>query len=302
MKQVLTSSFLLFLTLFFINTGKAADAKRTTLKRGIFNKQLTVVATSNGGHTGKCLKLNLTNTSSIPLEVTIDPAMIFVPDDTNYQNLVTWGTESVMIEPAATASIDVYAFCGKSYARGPRANLSYKFYRQGDSVMTKTMAYMKTQPVSMHLAQAAVWHFTNRHCLSSIYCDQAPAASENVVKFICNERKQTMPETYTEFEQSDKPGQPAFVANGQAKTYVPVKWKHTDSKRHMNVTVLKENGEVYKKIQGNDHIDKEGHTVWVEFNSVNDRKGVYYVELKDEDNKIWYKKKVIVGYDPCNMM
>jgi hypothetical protein len=65
----------------------------------------------------------------------------------------------------------------------------------------------------------------------------------------------------------------------------------------MNVTVLKETGEVYKRIYSNDQIDKDGHTVIVEFNSVNDRKGTYYVELKDDDGKVWDRQKVIVGYD-----
>ena len=70
----------------------------------------------------------------------------------------------------------------------------------------------------------------------------------------------------------------------------------------MYVTVLKENGDVYKRIDGNEEIDQYGHTVWVEFNSVNDTKGTYYVELKDNTNKVWDKKMVIVGYDPCQMM
>ena len=174
--------------------------------------------------------------------------------------------------------------------------------RRVDSVLVKTMKHMKEQQVSTSLGQTAVWHFTNRHCLNTVYDHNNPRASEELVQFIAKERHSKVPDIFTEYETSVKPGMPVMVADGKATTYVVVKWKHANAPKHMIVTVLKENGDVYKRIYGNDQIDKEGHTVLVAFNSVNDVKGVYYVELKGDDGKVWDKQKVIVGYDPCNMM
>ena len=266
----------------------------------MLNKMLTVVATSNGGYSGKCLKLSITNASPDAMTVYIDPAMIFIPDDTTYQNLVTLGNETIVLAPSETKNINLDSYCGKSYAHIPRAKLNYKFARQGDSQMIKTLSYVKENNVASSLAQCAVWMYTNGHCLSSVYRHDQTSASEKFVKYIADLRKMKMPVTFTELQFNNNLDQPVLLMNGETKVFVPLKWQSTDA-RNMYVTVLKENGDVYKRIYGNEEIDQYGHTVWVEFNSVNDTKGTYYVELKD-DNKIWDRKRVVVGYDPCQMM
>ena len=112
-----------------------AKEMRTTLKKGMLSKQLVVAASSNGGHTGKCLKLAITNTSANSLSVFIDPALIFIPEDTIYPNLVTLGNETLALAPSETKVIDLDSYCGKSYAYSPRAKLNYKFASLGDSIM-----------------------------------------------------------------------------------------------------------------------------------------------------------------------
>lgn len=270
---------------------------KTTLKRCIFRKQITMTASCNAVYPDKWLKLNLTNTTNDTLNITIDPALIFRPDDTVCQNMVAIGNETIAIAPAASQDIELKAFCGKSYGRCPYRNLKYTFWKQGDSAMVKTVNYMREKNVSNELMQNAIWRFTNNHSLRTVYDHRTPKASEDLIQFIAKEQKIKAPDIYTEFETDFKPGHQVFSPTGKAKTYVMVKWKHTDAPRHMNVTVLKENGEVYKRIYSNDQIDKEGHTVIVAFNSVNDSRGTYYVELKDDDGKIWDKQKVVVGYD-----
>ncbi len=288
------------LLLLLISSASFAADMRTTLKRGIFSKQLVVKATSNGGLWANSLKLSITNTSDKNMSVTVDPGLIFVPDDTLYQNLVTLGSETLAIAPSATVDINLHAYCGKSYAFGPKKNLNYKFWKQGDSVMVKTLGYIKTNQVGNSLAQSAVWMFTNGHCLSTVYDHKEPAASENLIKYIAELKKYKIPEVFTELAQNNRPDQPAILENGATKLFVPIKWKN-ENVRHMRVTILKENGDIYRKIDGHEEINKDGHTVWVEFNSVNDRKGNYFIELKDESSRVWARKQVTIGYDPCSM-
>ena len=288
------------LLLSHVTSSSFAVDQRTTLKRGIFSKQLTVKAISKGGHSGNCMKLSITNTTANNLSVTIDPALIFVPEDTAYQNLVTLGSEIIAIAPSATVDIDLRSFCGKSYARSPRKNLNYKFWRQGDSTMVRTLGYIKGNNFSNHLAQSAVWMFTNGHCLSTVYDHSQPSASENLIRYIADLKKYKIPTIFTELEQNNRPDQPAILQNGATKLFVPIKWNN-ENVRHMRVTILKENGDVYRKIDGHEEINKDGHTVWVEFNSVNDVKGNYFIELKDESSRVWARKQVTNGYDPCSM-
>lgn len=280
----------------FCNSASAVITIKTTLKRGMFTKRIIVNAISNGGYRDKCLKLNITNPNSdTAVSVFIDPAMIFGPDQPGYQNLVALGNETIAVAPSATVSIDLQAYCGISYAHSPAANVSYKFLKQGDSIMIKTMTFIKQHNISNYIAQSAVWMFTNEHPLSRVYSRQDPANSELLVKYTAGLKKIKVPEMYMEIKQNDRIGEAVVSVRDIPKLYVPVKWSNDNTKR-MYVTVYKENGDVYKKVDGHEEIDYTGHTVWVEFNIVNDAKGVYFVELKDEDNLVLQRKKVNVGY------
>lgn len=291
-------NFKLPLILFAVLLGFSSNAKlsRTSLKRGIFSKQLTVDATSLGGIARSCLKLAITNTTKDTLTVTVDPALIFTAEDTNYQNLVTWGDEVLVIEPSVTKEVDLVAFCGKSYAKCPRPKMKYKFWRQGDTNMVSTMRYAKKNNISPWVTQSAVWTYTNNHPINTVYDYGHPEESQQMVAYIAKQKKLTMPTQYMQLTTHERAGEAVTREDDLRKIYVPIKWKSMAEVRHMYVTVLKENGDVYKRIINNEHISGDEHTVWVEFNSVNDRKGTYYIELKDNNNKVWDKHKVVIGY------
>lgn len=286
----------------FISSSSSARVIKTTMKSALFNKNLVINASPLiGGGFLLGLKFDFNNKGEDTFMVTIDPALIFVPNDTNYQNLVTWGSEVLFINARDSASIKLHAFCGKSYARCPKPSLNYKFSKQGDSNMVKTMKYARENNLSEDLTQKAVWTYTNNHPLSSVYSYAQPKESEQFVKFIAGIRKMKVPDEFLEIKHHAEPDKPVFNSSDVRKLFVPVKWKDNDNVRHMFVTVLKENGDIYKHIQGNEFISGDEHTVLVEFNSVNDTKGIYYVELKDSNNKVWDRHKVVIGYEMEDM-
>ena len=256
---------------------------------------------SLGGYLGsKNIKLNLTNNTAKEITVDIDPALIFVPEDTLYQDLVLLGNETIVLAPSAQQDVSLQAFCGKSYARGPRSGLRYSFKKQGDTNMVKTLTYIKENNIDVHLAQCAVWTFTNGHCLSTVYSHDKIRMSEDLIKYIASIRKLRVPEYYMEYQLDNTAGRPV-LAYGKEKVYVTMHWGIDDGYRHMHLTIYKENGEIYKTIGADQVIDKYGYTVTVRFDPKVDPKGLYSVTLHDDAGKVWDKKKVIIGANACDL-
>jgi hypothetical protein len=262
------------------------------------SKAITVKALSKGGACGKCIKLDLTNNTDTEFAIAIDPGLIFTPSDDKYQHLVLMGQETIALAPHATSTIDLQTFCGKSYAWGPKPNLGYSYWRQGDSNMVKMLRYANENNISKDLVQRAVWTFTNAHCLNSVYDYRFPQASEAFVAYIAKLKKCSLPDFFMEYGINNISGQP--IMTHDARIYVTLHWGH-EGYRNMYLDIYKANGDHYKRINADRYIDKNGNTVQVEFDPIRDPKGAYNIVLHDDSRKIWDQKQVIVGVDPCNV-
>ncbi|MCW3124201.1 MAG: hypothetical protein JWQ38_3693 [Flavipsychrobacter sp.] len=277
-----------------------ANTGHISLKRAMISKTISVNATSLGGYLGtKNLKLSLTNNTDKEMTVDIDPGLIFRPADTNYQDLVVMGNESIVLKPSGSEDISLQAFCGKSYARGPMKDMSYRFLKQGDSNMAKTLTYIKTNNIDVHVAQYAVWTFTNGFCLNTVYSHDHVRESEELIAYMAKLKKIKVPEYYMENKLEPTNGLPVIVA-GQERVYATMHWGN-EGYKHMYLVVLKQDGTRYKQIEADQVIDKYGYTVVVEFNPKVDPAGIYIVQLHDDNHKIWGQKVVTVGIRPCDM-
>ena len=252
-----------------------ADAKTLSLKRAIKSKAILVDAISNGGAMGKCLTLNLLNQLDEPLDITVDPGMIFVPSDTSFQNLVAVGGEVIALKPKERAPLSVQTFCGKSYAHGPVRGLQYNFWKQGDSIMIKVSNYITSHQLYNNIGQHAIWTLTNNHPISTIYSPAMVDESKEFISYIAKLRNIPEPEYYTHYELDNRPGAVSPIIYSSGKQYVDVSWKHDEGYRHMYVTIYKENGDVYKQVTGNEVIDEDGHVVNIVFDPTVDLPGTY---------------------------
>lgn len=266
----------------------------------MFSKLISVRAVSLGGYLGnKNIQLELTNHTAKQLTVDIDPALIFKPDDTSYQDLVLVGNESLALGPCSSGTIKLEAFCGKSYAHAPIPNLNFIFRKQGDSNMVKMLVYAKTNKVPVSIVQRAVWTFTNNYCLNTVYGHRYSREGEEMVKYIAGLKKLKIPSYYSESKLEDASGR-SVIVTGKEKKYATMHWGN-EGYRHMYLTILRENGSIYKRIEADQVIDKYGHTVIVEFNPRVDPAGIYTVQLHDEYNKVWDQKQVVLGVVDCDV-
>lgn len=269
-----------------------AGPRKMKLKDAILKKFVSITGIGKGGASGKCLQLELQNISKSELEITVDEAMIFVPSDTNYQNLVAAGGESVKLEPGLSGSMDLEAFCGKSYARCPRRGLSYTFWKQGDTAMINTMKFMKENGFLNNIGQKAVWFFTNNHKLNTVYDHSNPERSKPLITFIAKQKKIPVPEYYTDYKLNHTPGQGMVVANTE-RHYVEMTWKNTMQNGKVNVQIYTADGKLYRQESGGEISNFRENKRIVRFDPKVD-KGDFYIVLKDRYGNVRDRKEITI--------
>lgn len=297
MKSKARAAFYLFFIFCCISSSRVAAAVSTMgLRQAMKSNAVIVEAFGNGGAIGKCLRLHLSNTTCKTLKIKIDPALVFNPVEDMYQNLALVGGDSVIIEPDKKVDINVQTFCAKAPASCPFRNLRYHFLQQGDSAMILTMKYIREHQLYNNLGQHAVWTFTNDHCINTIYDPKMPDVSQKLLEYVAKVRHLEVPKYYSFYEIQNRPGK-RMIKDSTGKEIVEMRWGN-EGYRNMYVTVYREDGTVYKRNAGNEHCSADGRSFIVTFDSQKER-GIYYVELRDDHNRLWQYKDVSVGIDWC---
>lgn len=284
----------------FLLAAFSAEAKEGidhfTLLAAMKEQKVRVCAEALGGHSKQCLYLNIANNTSVPMNITIDPAMIFRPVDSSQQDLVVMGEQVIVLAPNESKSMSVNAFCGKSYASSPRRNTKFNFLKQGSRGLIEAAKFINRHKLYNYIGQAAVWSFTNNKSLSNIYSTD-PAynqLSNELVKLISKMTGKPIPE-YNTVLRTYREGASGPVYNPEiSRLYVDLNWTNKDL-INMHVLVFKSDGTLYKEIKDGERISPKGHSLRVEFDPKKDPHDTYTVCLKDNENYVYLKKRVIVS-------
>ncbi len=289
----LLSTLLLIVTL-----GAHGKEIRTSLKKALADKKVSLFGQSNGGYCNKGLTLELTNNSPNTMIITVLPGMLFRPEDSGIrcQPLILLGDEVITLNTKEKKSIVLQTFCGDSHASCPYKGIKYVFARQLDTTLVNVLRYAKANSLDPHLIQYAVWTFTNNHPLRTVYAHYIPTVSENFVKYIAGIRKMKVPHYFVEHTLASNANHPV-IRHGQERAYVNMSWKANEGYRNVYVTVYKEGGERYKQVENNIISDKYGSVVVVELNLVRDKSGTYIVRLHDDANNILQEKTITLEPD-----
>src|SRR5436853_521508 len=83
------------------------------LQQALKERKIKITASSSGGlH----LHLNVQNITAMPVDIELEPALIFKPTDTGYQDMVLMGGEHLALGAHGQDSLEIKSYCGKSYA------------------------------------------------------------------------------------------------------------------------------------------------------------------------------------------
>jgi hypothetical protein len=281
------------LLIIFISPLKAGDLhKEYLLSEALKERRVNLCAEGLGGYSKKCLFVTIKNTTSLPIHITVDPAMIFRPVDSNQQDLVTAGSEYVVLAPLESKSISLNAFCGKSYARAPSRNTKFVFLKQGNKAFVEAMRFISKNKLFNSIGQAAVWSFTNNKSLSAIYNPDQSEISNQLIKLIAKLTNKPIPQYYIIHKNKDNPNGAVYNPH-ISRLYVELNWQNP-SNSNLHIYVYQQDGSLYKEIIDGEHITNKGHSIKVVFDPEKDPKGLYTVCVKDNFNFVYQSKLVRV--------
>ncbi len=286
-----TSLVTLLLTL-CIAVAYAGTMSQATMIEALKKELVSInAAASKESYHDKGLALTIENKTANPIKILIDPAMIFQPEDTTYQDLVLEGQEYLVLSANGKKTINLQSYCGKSYASAPYENIKYNFNKQGDSVMIKTLQQIRKMGINKDIGQKAIWVLTNDHSLSNIYDPTFDKESRSLITFMAKLLGKEKPGYFAFQPVYAIPGATAYKTKS-LKIYADFKWQLPESLA-MTLAVYNEQGQVIETAFENREMAKGYYELTASFESINVPAGNYYFRLKEGDNIIKETKVVI---------
>jgi hypothetical protein len=285
-----TLSVLLILSTAFTCT---ATVQRMGLKAAMDKGLVKLNAVSNGqSYKAKALQLQITNTSKDALQITVDPALVFRPSDTGYQDLVLPGQEMLALAPNGASSLTVQTFCGKAHASAPGRDLKYSFIKQGDSSMIKVLTFIRKNNLYTSLGQHAVWVLTDHHDLESIFDPENPKVSSDLLALLVKLTGRRVPDYFKLYKLDTVAGQPVFQKR-ILKIVTNLEWQLPDA-TPVTLGIFNATGDLVQGVLDEPAMGRGKYRMMVQFEAENAPPGKYYVRLKERDQ---LKKEVTVVVD-----
>jgi hypothetical protein len=275
-------SLFTLLLLMALTAVSHAAVQKSGLKAAMDKGLVRFAAVSTGEtYNKKALKLRLVNNTRDALQLTVEPALIFRPADSSYQDLVLPGQEMLALAPGASGDLVVQTFCGKAQASAPGAKLEYHFRKQGDSVMIKTLHYIREHGLYDALGQQAVWVLTDNHSLEGIIDPARPKESNELLALMAKLTGKPVPAYFKHYKLSTVAGQPVFEKR-LLKIVANLEWR-LEQPKALTLGIFNSTGDLVQGIFEEKKMTPGIFKMQVQFEAEGAPPGKYYMRLKDGD-------------------
>lgn len=266
--------------------------KKLSLMEAVESKLVNFQAVrTEHGFNSKGLRLNITNQSKEALVIKIDPALLFEPNDTNYQDLMLPGNEMIFVAAGRTNAIEVQTYCAKSDAQSPGSDLAFTFKQKGDSKMIKTLAYLRDIGARTDLSQQAVWFMTDKKkTLSKVYASNQREESKKLILFLSSLYDIPLPHYNIERGIDTTSGNVAYLGP-VLKLHVTIEWKQ-ESPENLSLSIFNDKNIRIASYFENQKVQRSIGKIDASFETREYPKGDYFVRLYNDAGTIVKEIKV----------
>ena len=248
MKFYLSTCLLLTLGL----TVHAAPT-RVALQDALKTNRVHIVATGNrvesnptrSTHTGKCLKIKLTNTSPTPLEYHIENAYHMKSVEDKLQDLITTENMYVILSPNQSKEITIQALCGQKSNGSPSEQDTFTLAYRHDGAIQRLTEILEKHHSFDNTAQQAMWCFTDNAPIDYILDTNQDTLIENaLIHFIAMEKKIPLPKRiYAAKRQLIYPVELEGTYTHFNEDKTTIGFYFTDSVNHIYSTIIEDDTE-----------------------------------------------------------
>lgn len=145
-----------------------AAEEETALDHAVKAGMISVSAQSTGGHSDKCLMVELVNHTDHPVRTTVPAGWLMQNSDPEAQDLMIVDLLPVDLPPHGSRSVACKAYCVESTDRSPTAGTALRSMGMARATWVKLAEHLLKNDATADDAQAAVWAVANGHDIAAI--------------------------------------------------------------------------------------------------------------------------------------
>ncbi len=177
-------------------------ANHITLEEAIHNGSLKLVVSGTparenvhgSSHTGKCLRMQVTNTGKQSTSLRIENAYRFGNEEKSHQDLMTCEAMTVQLQPQQTSTFMINALCCEKNDGAPSASDTFHLVRKESGTIERLCVLLERQKNFDNTAQQAMWCLTDNNPIENIVDTHPDLKIENeLIAFIAKEKGVTIP-------------------------------------------------------------------------------------------------------------
>ena len=264
-----------FLFLFIISAG-ILSAKSYTLQEAINQKIVNVAVLSEGGHSGKTLKLRLRNLTKKKFQIVVESGLIFHPFDSSYQDLINIATKILAFDKEQIRVSYLTALCIEASDLSPSKGHDFSIGDEAEDKLMDLICFVEKQRLQKEASvQNAIWCVTDGHSVTSI-------SNQKLAIFTAELVDQPVPEYLVRNRYLPRPGQ-------QAYQYRPVSVEgilkfSTQQAADYSFGIYNQGGQQVLTVFENQSL-RSGHHQFKYMMEVRDKpQGKYYARIKSGEN------------------
>jgi hypothetical protein len=182
MKTILFSSLSVAGVILFLSF--VPTEKRLTIDEAVKAKQVKANVTSKGGHSGSCVKLEVTNNLKEKVTVVISPGTVFKPNDEGDQDIFVVKEQVIVLNPSQKKVLDASGFCCQLHDSSPAQGSGFTVGVTPNEKLRKLAEHINQNSYPEDSYQQAVWCVSDNDPVTNLYSDD-PSAVKPLREFIC---------------------------------------------------------------------------------------------------------------------
>ncbi|MBL0126700.1 MAG: hypothetical protein IPP83_04410 [Flavobacteriales bacterium] len=121
-----------------------------------------------GGHSGECLKVEVRNRSTGPIQTSIPVGWVFTSQEPEVQDLIVVREEVIALGGGASRSVTCRAFCCEASGTGPDVGEAYRNGRPASEKLTAVAMAVARGDFPNGIAQNAIWVLSDGNDIESM--------------------------------------------------------------------------------------------------------------------------------------
>lgn len=165
----------IFLIVLLIPTGIYANQKML-LKDAVDKKLVSAKISGTGysgssisAHYGECMKFEITNLSSTPLDLVLEAGRFLIPENDSVQAMMLTKEMFISLKAKGNQVVIANAMCSEKPKRSPNSKRKFSFGTIATGKLLQLAKLIEKYNYQDNTGQAAVWVITNNAPISSLY-------------------------------------------------------------------------------------------------------------------------------------